>query len=503
MTTATSKNNQLSNNTLQVFKPDNSKLIQLASDMISQGQVKTSLEFAEKFMFTFDSEDQFPINITTLIEMKVYKRKGDAKAKLIKNFDYTITNLASVTTEARNSKAMQAGLNMEIIMLTIDCFKTMCMIVRNETGKQIQRYYLDLEKIFKQYIINEISDKQQIIKHKQNTIEHISNENFKLQKKHNNLIKTHFYYKFKKSGPAFYIIVSGLEYKDCISRVKIGICGCKKRKIKSCPHCKEVLEENKDHNSIDSRLGDHRTLWPRLKVKFVVYTPDAKLLEKCMKRLYTTSINPNGHEIIEGVSVSDIIDKTKEYLDMFNIYNTDSEYLIEENIEEYNKHSLTIIKDVQGTSGACYTSDESDSDDMFVIEEDEQEENVEEEIDTFNELLTNIDKYTDKRLKELLKEHDLVQSGLKAVKKTRMKNYLLKKLNKLTRTCNTCKETKLLDIKYYREFGKGFKKRCLNCDIISCKTTVGVRKNVKTKITKDTITATCSRCLKTITITYF
>lgn len=59
-------------------------------------------------------------------------------------------------------------------------------------------------------------------------ITQLQQENLKLQQKHNSLTNKHFFYKFKKTGPAFYVIVSGLEYKDDITRVKIGICGCPK-----------------------------------------------------------------------------------------------------------------------------------------------------------------------------------------------------------------------------------------------------------------------------------
>ena len=66
--------------------------------MISKALVKTSLEFAEKFMFTFDSKEPFPINIEVLIEMKVYDRKDNCKTKLNKNFilytDFKVQNLA-------------------------------------------------------------------------------------------------------------------------------------------------------------------------------------------------------------------------------------------------------------------------------------------------------------------------------------------------------------------------------------------------------------------------
>jgi phage anti-repressor protein len=48
-------------------------------------------------------------------------------------------------------------------MLSVDCFKTICMLERSEFGKQTQRYYLDVEKIFKKYMFLELdSHKKEI-----------------------------------------------------------------------------------------------------------------------------------------------------------------------------------------------------------------------------------------------------------------------------------------------------------------------------------------------------
>ena len=162
---------------------------------------------------------------------------------------------------------------------------------------------------------------------------------------YNKQVKKHNFHKFNITGPCFYIITQGLDYADGIARVKIGICGCIKRKINKCPHCEGVLEDNKKTMSFDWRLGDHRTLWPQLHVKFAVYTEDAELLERNMKRLYRTQINPSGHEIIEGVRLDEVIDQTKSFLKLFNYYSGEKqEYMIEDNIEKYNKNSLTHMK---------------------------------------------------------------------------------------------------------------------------------------------------------------
>ena len=344
-------------------------------------------------------------------------------------------------------------------------------------------------------------------------IQELQQQNFKLQQKHNALTRKQFYYKFKKKGPAFYIIVSGLEYKDDMTRVKIGICGCPKRNIQNCPHCNEVLEDNKDHDSIDKRLKNHRTLWPKLVVKFIVYTPDAQLLEKCMKRVYRKRINPNGHEIIEGIPVHDIIEKTQEYLDMFNVFNRNQEYLLEENAEKYNIKTKTIMKDVSEYPEEyprLVIENDTDTDTNDPQDSEETEEEMEEVAERvydrkFDTMLADLEKYTDKKLKDLLREHNLRQAGLKADKKIRMKNYILEQM-KLptvplpgkTKICEECVTKKVLNDNNFRKLGgvdlSWYNKVCIDCETTKCKTEQLYRVPIHTEIKPNSLTKTCSGC---------
>ena len=177
-------------------------------------------------MFTFDSKEPFPINIEVLIDMKVYDLVGNIKKKLIKNFildtEYKVKNL---TCEFSQVKKTHGGVrHKENIMLAVDCFKSMCMLANSETGKQVKIYYLDLEKIVKRYIMIEFQEKQLELKQEQT-------EKIKYQTLYNKNTKKHRFHQFKKIGPCFYVIVQGLEYKDEITRIKIGICGCRRKKI--------------------------------------------------------------------------------------------------------------------------------------------------------------------------------------------------------------------------------------------------------------------------------
>jgi hypothetical protein len=184
---------------------------------------------------------------------------------------------------------MQAGKNKENIMLTTDCFKSMCMLSSNEIGKLSQRYYLDLEKIFKKYIILEFQQKEEEIQQERIEKDQANQKALKFQTLYNTNTQKHQFWKFLIKGSCFYIIVCGLDYADGISRIKIGIAGCKNKGNK-CTNC-DFQKDSEKTQSIDKRLGDHRTLWPQLKVKYLVYTTDAELLEKCLKRVYKQQIN--------------------------------------------------------------------------------------------------------------------------------------------------------------------------------------------------------------------
>jgi hypothetical protein len=144
----------------------------------------------------------------------------------------------------------------------------------------------------------------------------------KLLTKHNSSLKTHRYIKFKKTDPCFYIIDSGVDC-DCLC-YKFGITG---------------LDQG---NNIDDRLRCHRTLWPKLKVRYLLFIKDVEMIEKNFKMMFDKEINPNGHEIIEGVTFDEIIGRLEKLFDILCI----KEYHImpEEKLKEYNDYVETTIK---------------------------------------------------------------------------------------------------------------------------------------------------------------
>jgi len=165
---------------------------------------------------------------------------------------------------------------------------------------------------------------QNQVKELQDQLELKNTEFYTLLGKHNSLLKNHRYVKFKEKGPCFYIIESGLPYLDGIERKKFGIAG------------------TTDQDTIDDRLKSHRTLWPQLKVDYILFIKEVDVLENSIKRLYKKEINPNGHEIIEGVSAVQLIESINKIIHVLGI----EEYhvLSYEKIKEYNSYVDSTVK---------------------------------------------------------------------------------------------------------------------------------------------------------------
>ena len=75
----------------------------------------------------------------------------------IKNIDYKVTK----EKEGKISKS-----NKEIIMLTPDCFKRLCLFSKIKKAEELRTYFLELEKLigyYKNYIIDGLKKNIQIL----------------------------------------------------------------------------------------------------------------------------------------------------------------------------------------------------------------------------------------------------------------------------------------------------------------------------------------------------
>lgn len=115
----------------------------------------------------------------------------------------------------------------------------------------------------------------------------------KLEKKHEGMLLKRQYHKFKK-GPAFYVI------QTTDTKLKVGY----------------------DDIDVNMRFQTYRTLMPDIKVRYIVFTKDASLLETLILRRYADYKLEANHEIVYDVEVSAIIHAVTNALSWYNIPHT-------------------------------------------------------------------------------------------------------------------------------------------------------------------------------------
>lgn len=97
------------------------------------------------------TDSDFVININSIATWLLI-RKDALKRTLSENYreniDYKITINKSITK----------GRPSEIIMLSPDCFKRLCMMTKSTKGEEVRSYYIDLEKHIDKYKDNIIND---------------------------------------------------------------------------------------------------------------------------------------------------------------------------------------------------------------------------------------------------------------------------------------------------------------------------------------------------------
>ena len=286
-----------------------------------QHNQEIDVEFCKWFMFIqSDENNKFPINIDKLVELKIYDRKDNAKKKLTNYFvedtDYKVILIAPILTGAIKNSPLtsqnktvvkkRGGQNKEEILITVDCFKSLCMLPNNTMGKKVREYYLFVERVLKSLI--ERSFKELEI---QTNLLKLEGDILKKQK--NRLLQKKTYHKFKK-GKVFYIVSDGdqqLCSKDCNRkyRYKVGI-------------------DNKD---INIRLRQYRTSIPHTRLEFLMYTSDNSLIERCVLTKFKNNLSPHlNHEWLY-LSSKNIISFILGITKMLDIEHTI------ENVDEYNK----------------------------------------------------------------------------------------------------------------------------------------------------------------------
>jgi hypothetical protein len=346
----------------------------------------------------------------------------------------------------------------------------------------------------------------------QKQISQLTNENKELTDKYDKLRNLHNSLKFKRnyhqleSGDCVYVCHNKLEPPN---RFKIG-----------------------KTNNINHTLKIYRRIAPYVLLDFLFFTTKMSLLEDNLLIKYQDERRPINHELVEDIPLETIIEDIKKIVELIKIpgsvasaesidmYNKDintpdiNAYIIESDEQENEQNEINILIE----NRVNFLEEEVDFIEEDMAMSDERLAEVEARVQVIEEsqkgeymtLLKEMENYTDKKLKEWLIRLKLPVSGNKYLKKQKITNYLKKSSIVLEnidyrefRECNTCKENKLLNNENYRNFGYGYKNRCIICDLKSCETILKLREDINTDITNTTKTATCSKCKNVVAIDDF
>jgi phage anti-repressor protein len=102
-----------------------------------------TIQYENQLAAIIRSTDQYPVDFNQAWQWVGYARKDHALVVLKNNFE-------EVQDFSRIFGKSTGGRPAEIFMLTVDCFKAFCMMAGTEKGKEVRRYYLELEKKFEE-----------------------------------------------------------------------------------------------------------------------------------------------------------------------------------------------------------------------------------------------------------------------------------------------------------------------------------------------------------------
>jgi len=129
-------------------------------------------DFIDDFYNIYDfneyNNNDFIINID-IVAKWLGSLKGTIKDTLMKTYHLNIDY--KISKEKPNSKISKS--NKEIILLTPDCFKRLCLLSKTKKGEEVRTYFIELEKLinnYKNYIIDGLKSTVKVLENNQKTI---------------------------------------------------------------------------------------------------------------------------------------------------------------------------------------------------------------------------------------------------------------------------------------------------------------------------------------------
>lgn len=118
----------------------------------------TNLSFNQEIAIAlYESDDEFPVDLDDGWQWLGYSRKEKALQLLRNNFE------EELDFSTKGWKTSSGGRPSQLIVLTIDCFKSLGMMAGTEQGKLIRKYFLECERSAKRQRYRTTANSSQLI----------------------------------------------------------------------------------------------------------------------------------------------------------------------------------------------------------------------------------------------------------------------------------------------------------------------------------------------------
>ena len=124
-------------------------------------------DFYNIYEFNENNNSDYMIDLD-IVSKWLDTRKRKLKETLVKSYNKNIDYILQKEKTGKISKT-----NKEIILLTPDCFKRMCLLSRTKKAEEVRTYYLELEKLlnnYKDYIIEGLQKTVEILENNQKEV---------------------------------------------------------------------------------------------------------------------------------------------------------------------------------------------------------------------------------------------------------------------------------------------------------------------------------------------
>ena len=233
------------------------------------------LELTDEYKNLIKSEKKRLIEICKNKKLKTSGTKADLVTRILNN----------------DNNKNAGGQNKETIMLTITTFKKFCMKANTKKADEVHNYYIKLEKILHEIIIEQSDELTLQLSLKNNEIKALEKSVYAEQC----LV-------VKQQQSLLY------QQEKVTNRQKLSRTGC--IYVVYDPCWKFTKYKIGSTNDFNIRLGNYRTLAPELKTCYILYTPYYELFEECIKLKFAEFVEQPSHEIYV-MDLKDIINDIK------------------------------------------------------------------------------------------------------------------------------------------------------------------------------------------------